>query len=384
VTEKITSSANASGSGYLQAVAARAVALRNLGFVSVATTGATGARSYTDISPLSFRAECLRAARWASSNGGATPVYSTRVVGVAEPLLKPDPEFAKSKSAKAGESTEPGEVLRETLEEMELIGDLARLPGGYWLPSPLHVVPLKAVEHSLLIGGRPIWALPKEVASRLDYSGVTRFVMGKVEGLPVESEESWCRLPKDEVDKWSARILAHAELRELDDPEIEFELYAAGIPGVRRSQDGFQVHRWTKTITSLPDGRYLARQQLFRGRTHYAVGEIRKGKIVRTGPFDGQEGGVRRLMYGIDLIGRSPVRVLVARGRESWEFTLSNEVPRAEHRLLTALASLKLPEDGRYYPRVCTAAARYAPQIARAFARLGVRVEARGEKLAKD
>ncbi len=115
-------------------------------------------------------------------------MYSTRVVGVAEPLLKPDPEFAKSKSAKAGESTEPGEILRETLEEMELIGDLARLPGGYWLPSPLHIVPLKAVAHSLLIGGRPIWALPKEVASRLDYSGVTRFVMGTVEGLPVESE----------------------------------------------------------------------------------------------------------------------------------------------------------------------------------------------------
>ena len=311
-------------------------------------------------------------------------MYSTRLMGVAEPLLKPDPEFAKSKSGKVDENTGPGEILRETLEEMELIGDVARLPGGYWLPSPLHVVPLKAVTHSLLIGSRPVWALPKEVVSRLDYAGVARFVMGTVEGLPVESEESWCRLPKDDVDKWSARILAHAELQELDDPEIEFELYAAGIPGVPRSQDGLQIHRWTKRVALLPDGRYLARQQLFRGRTHYAVCEIRKGRIVRTGPFDSQEGGVRRLMYGIDLIGKFPVRVLVARGRESWEFVLSNEVPRAEQRLLTALASLTLSEDGRYYPRVWTAAARYAPQIERALARLGVRVEDRREKFARD
>jgi hypothetical protein len=380
--EKAIPASKAGAPGFLTAPAARAVALRNLGFVSARTTGTGAVRSYTDISPLSFRAECLRAALWASTNEATAPVYITRLVGVAEPLLKPDPDFAKSRSGKSGETLEPGGILRETLEEMELIGDVSRLRGGYWLPSPFRVVPLKALEHSLLIGGRPIWALSRALATRLDYSGVTRFAAGPVDEFPTESEESWCRLPKDDVEKWSARILGEAELQVFDDPEIEFELYAAGVPGVRRSQDGFQVHRWTGTIAGLPDGRYLARQRLFRGRTHYLVAEIKKGKVVRTGAFDAREGGVRRLMYGIDLRAKCPVRILVMRDNVSCKFVLSNEVPRAEHRLLTALATLKLPEDGRYYPRVWTSAAQYAPQIERALERLGVRLEDRKEMLA--
>jgi hypothetical protein len=264
---------------------------------------------------------------------------------------------------------------------MELIGDVSRLPGGYWLPSPLRVVRLKALNYSLLIGGRPIWALPEPLPMRLDYSGATRFAAEGLGGLPRESEESWCRLPKENVDKWAARILTQAALQDFDDPEVEFELYACGLPGVRRSQDGFQVHRWTGKITGLPDRRYLARQKLYRGRTHYAIVEIRNGKIVGTGGFDARDGGVRRLMYGIDLLAKCPVRVLMTRHGDTCKFVLSNEVPRAEHRLLTALATLKLPEDGRYYPRIWTAATRYAPQIERAFERLGVRVEGRKEKL---
>jgi hypothetical protein len=381
VIDRTKAGANAGALTFFGTDAARAVALRNLGFVSAMSTETDVVRSYADISPISFRAECLRAALWASSNGAAMPVYITRLGSVAEPLLKPDPDFARRRAGNFGEKVESAEILRETLEEMEVIGDVSRLAGGYWLPAPLRVVPLRALQHSLLIGGRPIWALPNKLGTRLDYSGVTRFVVGEVDGMPTEREESWCRLPREDVDKQSARLLAQAELQEFDDPEIEFDLYAAGVSGVRGSQDAFQVRRWTETFASLPDGRYLARQKLFRGRAHYAVAEVKKGKIVRTGPLDTRDGGIRRLMYGIDLLAKCPVRVLVTRDSASCRFVLSNEVPRAEHRLLTALATLKLPEDGRYYPRVWTSATRYAPQIERAFERLGVRVEARAEKL---
>lgn len=376
----MTPAPKASAPGFVGTATARAVALRNLGFVPTGSTGSE-ARSYADISPISFRAECLRAALWASSNGGTTPVYITRLLGVAEPLLKPDPDFARSRSGKPGETFSAVEILRETLQEMELTGDVSRLPHGYWLPSPLRVVHLKSLEHSLLIAGSPIWALPERLATCLDFNGVTRFATGAVDGLPVESEQSWCRLPLEDLDKWTTRILAEAVLQEFDDPEIEFELYAAGVPGVPRSQDGFQVHRWTGTIAAFPDGRYLARQKLFRGRTHYAIAEISEGEIVRTGAFDGRDGGVRRLMYGIDLLAECPVRVLVTRDGTACKFVLSNEVPKAEHRLLTALATLKLPDDGRYYPRIWESAARYAPQIEIAFERLGVRVEERNVKL---
>jgi len=56
------------GATFLTVSAARAVALRNLGFVASGSGEGVGAPSYADISSLSFRAECLRAALWASSN----------------------------------------------------------------------------------------------------------------------------------------------------------------------------------------------------------------------------------------------------------------------------------------------------------------------------
>jgi hypothetical protein len=362
--------------GFLGSSAVRAIALRSLGFVSGAAVGSE-AQNQGDISTLSFRAECLRAALWASSNRATTPVYVTRLLSVAEPLLKPDPDFATDRTKKASESLGPDDLLRETLEEMELIGDVCRLPHGYWLPSPLRVVLLNSLERHLVIGGTPIGALPGMLSTRLDFSGVARFASEVEEKLPTESEENWCGLPKQDVDKWSAGILERAELQEFDDKEIEFEMYAPGLKGVRRSQDGFQLHRWTGVLSALPDGRYLARQKLFRGRTHYAVVEVRRTKIVRTGGVDVREGGIRRLMYGIDLLAKCPVRVLVERGNVEARFILGNEVPRSEHRLLTALARLQLPDDGRYYPRLWVSSAKYVPQIEAAFERLGVHVEDR-------
>jgi hypothetical protein len=361
------------GATFLTVSAARAVALRNLGFVASASGAGVGARSYADISSLSFRAECLRSALWSSSNAGNMPVYVTRLLGVTEPLIMADPEFAKSRISRADEGVESRDVLRESLEEMELIGDLARLPGGYWLPSPLRVVPLHAVNRWLLISGRPTWALPKDLVKNLEYTGVARFSKESIAALPTQSEENWCRLPKGNVDKWAASTIERADLQQFDDPEIEFEFYAAGVPGVYGASDGFQLRRWTRGGASLPDGRYLVRQRLFRGRTHHAIAEVRNGRTVATGSMD-TEVDVRRLMYGIDLLRGCPVSVRVARQSDSSRFVLSNEVPRAEHRLLTALGTLQIPADGKYYPRVWTCAERYGAQIERTLTRLGVRV----------
>src|SRR5205807_6744393 len=130
---------------------------------------------------------------------------------------------ARNKRSMPGEWPEPKEVVRAGLEEMEVIGDVARLPGGYWLPAPLHCVPLHAVKRWLLLGGRPASSLPTDLASRLEYNGVARFTTTECIGLPTESEEAWCRFPKESVDTWAAKIIGEMVLQELDDPDLKLE-----------------------------------------------------------------------------------------------------------------------------------------------------------------
>ncbi len=108
---------------------------------------------------------------------------------------------------------------------------------------------------------------------------------------------------------------------------------------------------------------------------HYAVAKVQNRRTVATGPLDRNEVSVRRLMYGMDDLCGCPVRVKRLRQGHSTTFILGNEVPRPEHRLLTALAELRLPPDGKYYPRFWICDSRYEAQIDRCFERLGVRLE---------
>jgi len=161
----------------------------------------------------------------------------------------------------------------------------------------------------------------------------------------------------------------------LDDPDLKLEFYAAGIAKVQGGLSSFQLHRWTPLASYLPNGRYLVRRKLFRGMIHFAIAEIKKGKAVATGPLDPNEVSVRRLMYGVDRLQGCSVRVNVIR-KDAWtSFVLGSEVPKPEHRLLTALARLELRADGRYYPRTWICATRYAAQIEKCLGRLGVSLE---------
>jgi hypothetical protein len=373
MTAKRGTESGPEGPTFLRLDEVRALALRNLGFAS--SDRKREARPYADISPLSFRAECLRASLWACSSAGHSPVYVTRWLGAVEPLLTPDPEYAKNKRSVPAVSPDPKEVIRTALEELELVGDVARLPGGYWLPAPLRCVPLHAVKRWLLVGGRPVHSLPAELASGLEYSGAARFATSECVGLPTESEEAWCRFPKEPLEEWTKKIIGGMGLKELDDPDLKLEFYGAGIAKVPGGLNAFQLHRWTPLAASLPDGRYLVRQKMFRGMIHFAIAEVKKGKAVATGPLDPDEVSVRRLMYGVDRLRGCPVKVGLVREKESSRFVLRNEVPRPEHRLLTALARLELRADGRYYPRTWACASRYAAQIEKCMARLGVGLE---------
>jgi hypothetical protein len=352
----------------------RALALRNLGLAPGMGSARSDDRTYADVSSLTFRAECIRATLWAATNAGDIPVYVTRLLGSVEPLLKPDPNYRLAKLRADKSAPEPREMIRAALEEMELVGDVARLPHGYWLPAPLRVVPLPAMKRWLMLGGTPNAMLPEDLVPTLEHSGVARFATAEPAGLPQEKEETWCRIPSEPLAAWTAQVINNTELRELDDPDLELEFYAPA-QGATRGKAPFQTQRWTAVTKSLLDGLYLCRQRLFRAMVHYAVAKVQNRRTVATGPLDRNEVSVRRLMYGMDDRCGCPVGVKRLRQGHSTTFILGNEVPRPEHRLLTALAELRLPQDGKYYPRLWTCDSRYEAQIDKCLERLGVRLE---------
>ena len=357
---------------FLGTLEVRVTALRNLGLAPGAGNARSDERAYADVSSMTFRAECIRATLWAATNAGEIPIYVTRLMGSTEPLLKPDPNYQIAKLRRQENGTEPRELIREVLDEMELVGDVARLPGGYWLPAPLRVVPLPAMKRWLVLGGTPNAMLPEYLVRTLEHSGVARFATAEPAGLPQESEENWCRLPTEPLAAWTIQVLTNTELRELDDPDLELEFYA---PSAARGKVPFQTQRWTTVTKSLPDGLYLCRQRLFRAMVHFAVAKLQNGRAVATGPLDRNKVSVRRLMYGMDDRCGCPVRVKKLREGHSTTFILGNQVPRPEHRLLTALAELRLPADGKYYPRLWICDSRYEMQLDKCFERLGVRLE---------
>jgi hypothetical protein len=315
-------------------------------------------------------AEAIRSALWSLSAHGSESVYITRLLNGAARLALP---WLESSQVQADDRSTTGDLLRTTLEELEFIGDVAALPHGRWLPTPLRFVWLPAIDRWLLLGGVPTHQLGVPVQAALEFASDARLLTRYPAdlGFPPrsESEESWRRLPVEPLDVWTRQVLEETELIPDSQTDRRIEYYAPAI-GVEQA---VQFYRWTTAPGKLRDGRYLIRSTAHRGLTHYAVAEIRHQRIIATGSPNLGTGDIRRLMYGLDLLHHRPVKITIRKAQSSWQFELQNELPRSEHRLLIALGHLKLSPE-TYYPRWWEVPARYAPVVEQALRNLGVRL----------
>lgn len=352
----------------------QAAALNNLGLPGTPVAQGDEIERQGNVTPLLVRGEALRAALWALSAEGTEPVYITRLLHAARPLVPVPLETADDES----ENDPALRVLGETLNELEAVGDVAPLPRGCWLPAPLRCVPLPMIHRWILLGGRPTHRLPRVLRESLEHNGVTRLLTADPAQLgimlPVQDQEDWTRAPRKPLPEWTRGVVEGATVRPFDDPEATFDCYAPGV-----ALGNLQYYRWVTDPNTLPDGRYLARQRAKRGPATYSLVQVRRGRVVATGSLDWDEGDVRRLLYGLDSLAGHPVRVRVTRAGAAWVFELRNELPSAEHRLFTALGRLCLPPDGAYYPRRWEVAARYAVQAARALRHLDVQLDGADE-----
>ncbi len=339
---------------------ARMAVLQALGLTGLSTSAPPG--------PV-LCAEALRAALWADWGVTAQPVYITRLINAAARILLPWQETLNED----GEGL--SEQLRNTLQEMELIGDVAALPGGRWSPTPPRIVPVSAISRWLLLGGPPSRALPRRAGAAVERAGVARLLRlppGEIDLAADEvPEHEWLRTPTESLDAWGNSVLERSVLTPAGELDIEVYAPAATYPAAT------QFDRWKSPTAKLADGRYLARTRTRRGvMAHYIV-QLSGGRAIAAGPPLLGDGDVRRLQYALDLLADNPVRVIGTRQRDRWTFKLQSALPRAEHRLLLALGREQTRADGKYYPRWWEVPSSYVPKAERALRALGISVEVR-------
>jgi hypothetical protein len=341
----------------IDAKPARDLVWENLGFLPPAPEGGIGPE---------LCAEALRTTLWSIWFGSNHPVYITRLINAAARTLLPWQSLVK------GDSSFLTETLHITLEELAAVGDLAALPGGRWVPTPLRSVLLPDIERYLLLGGIPTRLLTSRIRSVIERSGVARMTGRDPATLGADigslSSQEWLRLPSDSLEEWTSNILNTAHLDTAGDMTVD--VYTPGGSGAD------QFHRWKQQLRLLPDGRYLARTKTRRGTIYYIV-SIVGAQLEAVGVPDLTGGDVRRLMYGLDMRARDPVRVTAKQHGKHSSLELRSELPQAEHRLLLTIGRVRVHQDGKYYPRWWDIPTSYVGSAIDALHKLGVRVDKR-------
>ena len=320
--------------------------------------------------------ELLRATLWALSRCGSMSIHTTRLLYAALPPARALREFTNSDHQASEDHMR--DVLKQTLAELEVIGDVASLPRGYWLPTPLRYIPLRASRRWLLLGGCPTRVLPPDLRRRLEWNDVARFLRGDPteigDELSRDTLKNWTRVPAMDLVAWGARVTRSSQLQPFEDPEIEFEYYA---PEMVHQQ--LQFNRWTSNASRLADGRHLARRKYRHGTTSFSIVQLDSGRVIASGPPQLDEGDIRRLLYALDALAAVPVSVEIEHSHEDRVFVLRNELPRAEIRLFTALGQL-LPSVGdQYYPRRWKIPLPYAWEAIRALRVLDIQIQGNPE-----
>ncbi len=331
--------------------------------------GITTSGNFNSGSNPALCAEVLRATLWAFWSTEQRPVYVTRLLGTASRMMLPWLQNEGQNSPTIAEQ------LRSALEELEIIGDLAALPGGWWAPTPLRSVHLPTIGRHIILGGMPTRLLPVQLLEIIERSGVVRLAqLHRLKSdLNIETitEQDWLRMPSSDLATWTRTVLDATELAAAGDLSVEVYSPATALRGAD------QYHRWQPNVERLPDGLYLARQRKRRGGVAYYIVRIVAGRIDTLGTPVLGDGDVRRLMYGLDMLAGNPVRVWAEQRRDRWRVKLRSALPQPEQRLFIAIGREQVREDGRYYPRWWDIAIQYVPKVRDALLALGIQIEQR-------
>lgn len=278
---------------------------------------------------LELNFELLRAVTWAST-AGRVPV-STRTL--LDRAMDAD-------SALAEDDIDPVDrrrILRDRLEELTIIGDIAALGRGQWLSVPGSIVQFPdRQENALLVSGIPLRHLDSKVRSSIHLVGATRqlsdlSIVPQL-ALPVVVLADWIGRPRQPLLGWTEGCLSMPlspapEPFDADSVKIYRPAYACR--GTR------QRDRWFD-LTDEIYGRHLARISGLGESNEYHVAEVVDGLVVALSVELSHD--VRRLMYGLDARGGNPTVANWSETNTGVQMHVTNALPAAETRALVALA----------------------------------------------
>lgn len=326
------------------------------------------------------RAELLRSCVWALTRQASEPVRTLRVTNLALEL-----SLAHCPSENPEEERE---CLRETLEELGLIGDLTSLKGGLWLPSPARTVGLPGdATDSLLVGGPPTLLFPEALRAavrchgtmrRLTLRGTTETDLGdflRAIGAVEEPFEAWSCAPPVALVTWGEGVMASALLPFAATAESRSRAYVPRTPTKVGATPRSQLSKWVDLSPQVEPGRYLVRiERAGEYRDDFVVAQVRHGQAQGVSQVL-QGGDHRRLMYYLDGLAQEPTRAKVkTQGNGRVALELSSELPRHEVRVISAYAVLLPNENGGYYPRTWLLAEGDLPAVIEPLNKLGITV----------
>lgn len=270
--------------------------------------------------------------------------------------------------------------LAGTIEQLVMLGAIARLPHGFFLPAPLRWVQLAGRGAWALIGGIPTRLLPHGLSATLVYDQLLR-VTDTNPGeqsllLPVQSFESWIGKPREPLERWTKTLIEQLMERtgavtQRAIAEAEYEIY---MPDLVPS--AYQHWRWQAAGELTPSTVRLARTTSRFGyrqwgllssdnRGQYGFASLEYGQI-----------DPRRLMYGFDALAKQPTSVTIEPDNQGESvLSLGSELPEAERRFLHAIGNVRSPNQDNYYPRVWTFSSTFEQDVRKMLKSLHIEIK---------
>lgn len=331
-----------------------------------------------------LQAESIRVAVWALSvlkpgsvlSDAAVP--TRQILAHARALWLPfqiaNKGQAQGRTDQNHEAMDETELERDLLAALEDQGDLFSFSGGYWLPTPLRLVPVTETEY-LLVGGVPTHLLPQKMLAAIRLHSSFR---------RVDSDAFSNNLPTSPtIGDWQFQKLTNwlgpspPTLEQLIQKFRAIEMQPVSREAISSTFEAYvaylnkpQFQRWS-SLEWVRDGHYLLRTQNAWGLRRHSIGDVQDRRLVRQST-ELRSIDIRRLCYALDYVTGTPTTVIWERGQG--RLVLRSELPSRERKLLASIGSLRVPKEG-YYPREWIGiAAQHAKKVDEMLEQLHVRV----------
>lgn len=285
-------------------------------------------------------AEAVRSAVWAASGVEVRQpeqgVHVLRVINLAVRMVRPLAVDGASDATLRS-------LCLDVLDDLERLGDLARLPGGRWLPTPTRAIALEIAQEWLVVGGMPSARL-RSVVPGLTQIGLARTCEAPPSGMYRQTLAEWLRSPDAGLRDWLVQVTSAASWMPFEGSLDEYEVY---VPRNGR----FQSQRWQSLESRVGKTLALLRRYQARPAGTFLLGRFTRGRLTDTWSLPNRI-DARRLSYAFDAEGGCHTEAAIAASTPLVSIILRDPIPSAEFRLFTALARLEPNPNGLAYPRV--------------------------------